>query len=103
MFKNDNQKYIAAAAAATLLIAGGIYLSKKKPTVHVEEPAKIDSTTEVVPSTPAVAKIQPSKPASPKAGDSPKAPSNNSVNDTEVASEFWTDSENDKNQFLTKE
>ena len=99
MFKNDNQKYIAAAAAATLLIAGGIYLSKKKSTV--EEPAKIDTASEVVPSTPAVAKIQPSKPASPKAGDSPKAESNNSVN--EVATEFWTDSENDKNQFLTKE
>jgi hypothetical protein len=30
MFKNDNQKYLTAAAAATLLIASGIYLSRKK-------------------------------------------------------------------------
>jgi len=30
MFKNDNQKYLTAATAATLLIAYGIYLSRKK-------------------------------------------------------------------------
>jgi hypothetical protein len=40
MFTNNNQKYVAVAAAAALLVAGGIYMSRKpapKQTVAPQE------------------------------------------------------------------